>query len=208
MKVAVSATRGDLDSPIDPRFGRCSFFVIVDTEDMTHEAFDNESIGLGGGAGIQAAQFVASKGVKAVVTGNCGPNAVKVLVAAGIQLFTSQEGTVREAIERVTGGRIQSTQEPNVSDHHGMAAGPAEQGPGVEGTGPCGRGRGMGRGMGMGMGRRCLSGTESIDPAGSDLSAPASLSRDEEIQMLSRQAAALKQQAREMEARIQALNKG
>jgi predicted Fe-Mo cluster-binding NifX family protein len=55
MKVAVSSTGKNLDSPIDPRFGRCSWFLIIETEDMSFETFSNESIGLGGGAGIQSA---------------------------------------------------------------------------------------------------------------------------------------------------------
>ncbi|HIJ21048.1 MAG TPA: NifB/NifX family molybdenum-iron cluster-binding protein, partial [Deltaproteobacteria bacterium] len=104
MKIAVSSSGNNLDSQIDPRFGRCAYFVIVDTENMNFEAFDNESIALGGGAGIQAAQFVASKGAKAILTGNVGPNAVKTLGAAGVEVFVGQNGTVREALERYRNG--------------------------------------------------------------------------------------------------------
>ena len=71
MKIAVSSSGKGLDSQIDSRFGRCAYFLIVETDDMSFEVFDNESSALGGGAGIQSAQFVASKGVKAVITGNC-----------------------------------------------------------------------------------------------------------------------------------------
>ena len=60
MKIAVSASGKDLDSAIDPRFGRCAYFLVVETEDMGVEVFDNENNSLGGGAGIQSAQFVAS----------------------------------------------------------------------------------------------------------------------------------------------------
>ncbi|MBT7698310.1 MAG: NifB/NifX family molybdenum-iron cluster-binding protein, partial [Desulfobacterales bacterium] len=77
MKVAISSTGMDLDSPVDPRFGRCAFFIIVETEDMSFEAFSNENINLSGGAGIQSGTFVASKGIKAVLTGRCGPKAMK-----------------------------------------------------------------------------------------------------------------------------------
>ena len=59
MKVAVSSTGKNLDSAIDPRFGRCAYFLIVETDDMGFEVFDNQSIALGGGAGIQSAQFIA-----------------------------------------------------------------------------------------------------------------------------------------------------
>jgi predicted Fe-Mo cluster-binding NifX family protein len=140
MKIAVSSSGNDLNSQVDPRFGRCAYFVIVDTNDMSFEAFNNESIALGGGAGIQAAQFVASKGAQAVVTGNVGPNAVQTLSAAGVEVFMGQSGTVREVIENYTKGKISSTGTPNVADHYGMGSG-------------AGMGRGMGMGRGGGMGR-------------------------------------------------------
>ena len=47
MKVAVSSSGGDLDAQIDPRFGRCAYFIIVETDDMSFEVFDNENIALG-----------------------------------------------------------------------------------------------------------------------------------------------------------------
>ena len=146
MKVAISATGKDLNSQIDPRFGRCSYFIIVDTDDMSFEAFDNESIALGGGAGIQSAQFVASKGATVVITGNVGPNAVNTLSAAGVQLVTGQMGTVREAIEDYKGGKVNRSGEATVSDHFGMGGGTGMQA-------GMGRGAGSGRGMGQGMGR-------------------------------------------------------
>ena len=87
MKVAVSSSGTDLDSQIDPRFGRCAYFIIYDTDNMNFEALDNDSMGLGRGAGIQSAQFIADRGATAVLTGNCGPNAVQTLPAAGVPLF-------------------------------------------------------------------------------------------------------------------------
>ena len=133
MKIAISSSGKDLDSQVDPRFGRCAYFLIVETEDMSFEVFDNENIALGGGAGIQSAQFVASKGAKAVITGNCGPNAVRTLSVAGVELFVGQTGTVKEAIGKYKNGDLQSTIEANVADHYGMGGG---------------RGRVLGRGMG------------------------------------------------------------
>ncbi|MFZ7110245.1 MAG: NifB/NifX family molybdenum-iron cluster-binding protein [Desulfatiglandales bacterium] len=142
MKVAVSASGADLDAQVDPRFGRCAYFLIVETDDMSFEAINNESMGLGGGAGISAAQGVASKGAKAVITGNCGPNAVNTLAAAGIQLYVGQSGSVREAVERFRNNQLSATTEANVADHFGMGGG-----------GGRGMGGGGGRGMGGGGGR-------------------------------------------------------
>ena len=140
MKIAVSSSVRDLDSQVDPRFGRCAYFVIVETEDMSFEAFDNENIALGGGAGIQSAQFVSSKGARAIITGNCGPNAVQTLSVSKVEVFVGHSGTVRAVIEKYIKGNIKSTSTPNVADHYGMAGG-------------AGMGRGMGRGMGMGRGK-------------------------------------------------------
>jgi len=120
MKVAVSATGNHLDSPIDPRFGRCAYFLIVDTEDMSFEAFPNEGGTLGGGAGIQSAQFVSSKGAQVAITGNCGPNAVNTLSAAGIKVILGQGGTAKEAIERFKRGELRAVSEANVGAHYGM----------------------------------------------------------------------------------------
>ena len=141
MKIALSATGKDLDAPIDARFGRCAYFLIVETEDMGFEAFNNENIALAGGAGIQSAQFLYSKGADVVITGNIGPNAVRTLAAAGIKVVTGQSGTARQAISDYKAGRLKTSTEANVSTHAGMGGG-------------MGGGRGMGRGSGMGRGGR------------------------------------------------------
>ncbi|MBW2574105.1 MAG: NifB/NifX family molybdenum-iron cluster-binding protein [Deltaproteobacteria bacterium] len=153
MKVAISSSGKDLNSQVDPRFGRCAYFLIINTEDMSFEAFDNESGMLGGGAGIQSAQFIASKGAKAVITGNCGPNAVNTLYAAGIQVFLGNMGTVTEALDNYKNGNLTPTKTANVLDHNGIAAGTGMGGGRGMGGGGRGRGgRGMGGGGGMGMG--------------------------------------------------------
>jgi predicted Fe-Mo cluster-binding NifX family protein len=131
MKVAITATGLTLDADIDPRFGRCQYFIIVDPETMQFEALENSGAMAGGGAGVSTAQMIASKGVEAVLTGNCGPNAYQVLSAAGIKVITGVAGKVQDAIQGYKSGKFQASSQPNVGDHFGM-------------------GRGMGRGRGMG----------------------------------------------------------
>jgi len=147
MKLAVSSSGKDLDAQIDPRFGRCSYFLIIETEDMSYEAFGNENAALGGGAGIQSAQFVASKGAEALITGNCGPNAAQALTAAGIKFYVGQTGTVREAVESYKNGKLTPATEANAPSHAGMGGGGRGKG-----MGGMGRGRSMGGGGGMGRG--------------------------------------------------------
>ena len=131
MRVAVSATSPTLDADIDPRFGRCQYFIIADPDTMEFETLENSGSMAGGGAGISTAQTIAGKGIEAVLTGNCGPNAYQVLSAAGIKVFTGVVGKVQDAIEGYKLGKFKASSQPNVPGHFGM-------------------GRGMGRGRGMG----------------------------------------------------------
>ena len=205
MKVAVSSNGEKLDAQLDPRFGRCAYFLVVNPKDMSFEAFNNESAVQGGGAGIQAAQFIASQGVKAVLTGNCGPNAVQTLSAAGIKLFGGQTGTVREVVERFKNGQLKPTSEANVDSHFGINA-QAEVGRG----GGMGGGRGMGQGMGggRGMGRGMGAGRGTGRGMGISGSGPSrktgggSQSRGQELEDLKHQADSLNKKMKEVISRI------
>ena len=123
MKIAVSAGGQDLDAQVDPRFGRCQYFLIIDTDTMEFESLANDSASASGGAGIAAAQVIVGKGVEAVLTGNCGPNAFGVLNSAGIKVFTGASGTIREAIENYKTGKLQASSEATASAHSGMGRG-------------------------------------------------------------------------------------
>lgn len=153
MKIAVSAAGNTLDAPVDPRFGRCANFLIVDTDNSTFEAFGNDAGALGGGAGIQAAQFVASKGVSGVVTGNVGPNAMRTLSAAGVKVYTGATGSVADAVKAFNEGKLSGTNGATVEDHYGMQGGGMGRGMGGGRGGGMGGGRGGGMGGGMGGGR-------------------------------------------------------
>ncbi|MFO8072851.1 MAG: NifB/NifX family molybdenum-iron cluster-binding protein [Polyangia bacterium] len=144
MKIAVTSTGPNLDDAVEMRFGRCPYFLIVETESMEFEAVQNPNVAAGGGAGIQSAQMMADKEVSAVLTGNCGPNAFRTFEAAGIQVITGAGGSVREAVEAFEAGGRAGDEGPNVQSHFGMGGG--------GGTGR-GGGGGMGRGGGGGMGR-------------------------------------------------------
>jgi predicted Fe-Mo cluster-binding NifX family protein len=120
MKIAISATAPDLSAQVDPRFGRCQYFVIVDPDSMEFEGIENSSASASGGAGIAAAQLIVGKEVAAVLTGNCGPNAFNVLEAAGIKVMTGVSGTVKEAVTSYKAGKYNAISQANVSPHSGM----------------------------------------------------------------------------------------
>jgi len=185
MKVAVSSNGNNLDARLDPRFGRCAFFLVVNSDDMSFEAFNNESAAQGGGAGIQAAQFLASQGVDAVITGNCGPNAVQTLSAAGIELFADQAGTVKAVVERFVKGNLRPANEATVDSHFGMGAGTGFNRGG--GTGRC---MGGGRGQGLGLGTSVARAPKKM---GSGIH-----SKDQEMDGLKQQAGRLNEKMKEV----------
>ena len=129
MKVAISSSGKDLDSQIDPRFGRCQYFIFVDPETMEFEASENEGLMASGGAGVQAAQLIVQKGAGSLITGNLGPNAASALSASGIKVHLVSGGTVKEVMEAFKAGKLQEASGATVPPHFGM-----------------GGGRGMGRG--------------------------------------------------------------
>ena len=195
MKVAVSSNGEDLNAQLDPRFGRCAYFLVVNPDDMSFEAFNNQSAAQGGGTGIQAAQFLASQGVAAVITGNCGPNAVQTLSAAGIELFGGQSGTVREVVERFKNGHLKPTSEATVDSHFGMnAQSEMGRGGGMGGGKGMGRGMGGGRGTGRGMG---ISGSGPSRKMGGN-----SQFNGQELEDLKHQADSLNKKMKEVISRI------
>jgi predicted Fe-Mo cluster-binding NifX family protein len=118
--ICVSAVANSLDAALDPRFGRCAYFLIVDSEKMQFTAIPNNATDVTGGAGVQAAQLIANSGATTVITGNLGPNAFKALSAAGIDIVTGASGTVREVIEKFKKGLYSKTKAPTAEAHLGF----------------------------------------------------------------------------------------
>ena len=198
LKVAVTAMEGSPESTVDPRFGRCPYYVIMDTETMESEVLSNASMGAPSGAGIGAAQVVAGKGVEAVLTGAVGPNASAVLSQAGIKIVSGVQGTVREAVEAYKSGGIKPT-----------AAAAYGQG-GLYGGRGTGRGMGMGRGMGRGMGMGRGVGMYPYQPqpqAQTPMQPPlAPMTREQEIEALTGQMERLESQLKQLKKRLEELS--
>lgn len=118
MKIAISSTGADLDSQVDPRFGRAKCFIVYDVEGEAFEAIDNtQNLNAMQGAGIQAAEIVARQGVECVITGNCGPKAFRALQSAGVKIMLCSGGTVHEAIEKFKANELAPADTANVNGH-------------------------------------------------------------------------------------------
>ncbi len=131
MKICFTSLGGGIDSPIDPRFGRARYFIILDEKGNVDKVIPNEGSESQRGAGILAAQTIASEKVNALVSGNVGPNAFNLLSSSGIEMFSASAGSVKENFLAWKENRL-----PKIA-----SASPAGFG---------GRGGGMGRGRGMG----------------------------------------------------------
>jgi predicted Fe-Mo cluster-binding NifX family protein len=120
MKIAISATDNNLDAQIDMRFGRCRYFLFVDTETLEFEAVDNANVAAAGGAGIRSAQLVADRGAQGLITGNVGPNAYDVLSSAGLKIYSGVSGSIKEAIEQLKNGKLNEISGPDVGNKFGF----------------------------------------------------------------------------------------
>jgi len=192
MKIAVTSTGPTLDDLVEERFGRCPYFLLIDSETLKFEVIPNPNIALGGGAGIQSAQLMASKNVSTVLTGNCGPNAFRTFGAAGVQIITGVSGRVTDAVEQFKAGKLTSSSAPNVQSHSGMGRGMGKR---------SGTGRGFGRDGGI---QTVKADSKFTSP---DLSLKKPLSEKEEISSLKEAAKELRNQLQAIETRIKSLDK-
>jgi len=123
MKICITSQGDTLEAEVDPRFGRCPYFVIYDTETLRSEFMRNLNADGMGGVGIQAGQMMSEKGVSAVLTGNVGPNAYQTLRAANVEVITGVSGQVLYAIDKYKRGELKAADKPNVEPHFGSGGG-------------------------------------------------------------------------------------
>ncbi|MBU7005838.1 NifB/NifX family molybdenum-iron cluster-binding protein [Phosphitispora fastidiosa] len=135
MKIVISTEGKELDARVDPRFGRCEWFISVDSESMDFDCTANSAVNSSQGAGIQAAQFVVDNQAEALITGHVGPNAFEVLEASGIKIYDGTGLNAKQAIEELNSGKLSEITKAGQA-HAGMNAG---------------TGAGMNRGAGAGM---------------------------------------------------------
>lgn len=118
MKIAVTSTDGTLDGMVDERFGRAKKIVLINLDDGSRATVDNvQNMNAAQGAGIQTAQNIVHAGAKVVISGHLGPNAFRVISAAGIEVYTAASMTVREAVESYKNGSLPKLAGADVEGH-------------------------------------------------------------------------------------------
>lgn len=107
MRFAVTAIRPELSSPIEQRFGRARYLLIVDLPDLTMTAIDNrEEMRASQDVGMRAAQRVIEAKADALITGHCGPKAFRALQAAGVTVYKVSDSSVAEALNSYSEGEL------------------------------------------------------------------------------------------------------
>ncbi|EOD01357.1 NifB/NifX family molybdenum-iron cluster-binding protein [Caldisalinibacter kiritimatiensis] len=119
MKICFTSTGETMESKLDPRFGRCKYFIIYDTETKEHKTVENSGAISAHGAGVSAAQQVEEAGVDVVITGKLGPNAMNILSAANINGFSGNQVSLEENLKLYEEGKLEKITKPGKA-HHGM----------------------------------------------------------------------------------------
>jgi predicted Fe-Mo cluster-binding NifX family protein len=120
LKIAISSLDESINSSLNPRFGRCEYFVIYDADNEKFMAVENGGRLSSGGAGIATAKMVADLGVKAVITGFVGPKAFAALKAAGIKMYTAKEGKISDLINLYKENKLSEVNTANTAAHNGV----------------------------------------------------------------------------------------
>ena len=122
MIIAISSTNSKATAKVDPRFGRCESFAIIDTQTNAIRFLDNAAKTASGGAGIAAAQQLLDAGADAVCTGNLGPNAFRVLDEANIQAYRVDEMPLMDVVRMLNEGKLETISQAGQA-HAGMNRG-------------------------------------------------------------------------------------
>lgn len=119
MELVITSQGESLLSPVDPRFGRAKYFVVIDSETHVVTAIQNTvSLNATQGAGIQAGKTIVELGIKSLITGHVGPKAFAALQAGNVEIYTGATGTVADAVEQLKNGQLKRAQSADVEGHH------------------------------------------------------------------------------------------
>lgn len=122
MKIGISSMGLAISSTADPRFGRCNYFAIFDTDENSYRFIENNAQHAGGGAGIAAAQQMIDEDVEVVLTGNMGPNAYNVIKGNDIKIYRIGSVSIEKAVQLFKEAKLEVISEAGAA-HFGMGQG-------------------------------------------------------------------------------------
>ncbi len=118
MKIAISSPDGKADSEFSGRFGRCEYFILMQTDTDEWEKVKNPARGSRGGSGPQVVQFLANQGVDVIISGRYGPNAYTALQASAVEPYLAQSGTPLDLLGAFREGKLRKAAGPSGPGHH------------------------------------------------------------------------------------------
>ncbi len=121
-KIAISSTGNNLESEVDARFGRCSYFLIINVEDKKikdFKAIENTAKAQMGGAGISAGEIVAKQKVDAIITINLGPRAFSIFDQFKIEIYHG-EGKIKDVVQELIEGKLKKLSNATGPQHAGL----------------------------------------------------------------------------------------
>ena len=114
MKICLTATKNNLEAQIDSRFGRCNYFIFIDSEKNQIKSIKNDVSEVTEDAGVLAAQIIAKKLIKYVITGNVSSRAMQALKTSGIEVYIVRDISVNNALEKFRKGELSKADSPTV----------------------------------------------------------------------------------------------
>ena len=124
MKIAISSIGKTLESDVDARFGRCSYFLIVEVDKENKKikntkVIENTAKAQTGGAGITAGEIVANEKVDAIITTNLGPRAFSIFEQFKIKIYNGK-GKIKKVIQDFINGNLKELSNATGPQHMGF----------------------------------------------------------------------------------------
>jgi predicted Fe-Mo cluster-binding NifX family protein len=115
LKIAFTTNGANIEDSIEPTFGRCLNFLIVDSDSGKVDVVPNPGAASAGGAGVKAAETLARRGIGKLVTGSIGFNSRPLLEAAGVEIVTGKSGKIRAYLAAPGGQLEKATPRPKAA---------------------------------------------------------------------------------------------
>jgi len=112
VRIAISSTGTELNDLVDPRFSKCRYYIIIDTDARETKVVENAAAYVCVLRDTTTGNLVAGQKTDVVLTGHIGRKAAAILLAAGVRIFTGASGKISSAIEAFRAGKLEEMTAP------------------------------------------------------------------------------------------------